>query len=121
MAAYLFCAGRFHNHVCKRFLIVVLLLFGFEATAHGQSRIIFVNGQRLNSAGIAQVDSLNCGKPVPNGNYWLDLRRREWGYVDVPGRNPLPDCSAESSQARSDRCDRLRYREDRIECRMLRQ
>lgn len=64
-----------------------------------QDRIIFVNGQLLDEEGIRLVDQLNCGQPVPNGNYWLDLDNGIWGYVGVAGQEPLPDCSADSSES----------------------
>jgi len=83
---------------------------GFRARAAGlaltllcvpalaQDRIIFVNGRLLGEDGIRLVDELNCGEPVPSGNYWLDLENRTWGYVGVDGINPLPDCAGSRSE-----------------------
>jgi hypothetical protein len=101
MNEYLLGTAFRRNGQCRRFIVAVLLLLGFAAAAHAEPRVIFVNGERLNGAGIAYADRLNCGQLVPNGDYWLDMRRREWGYVGVPERNPLPDCSAASSRVKS--------------------
>jgi hypothetical protein len=80
-------------------------------------RIVFVNGQLLDDEGLSLVDQLNCGEPVPNGNYWLDLENRVWGHVGVAGHNPLPDCSGgeEDAPAEEDDCaSKYRYSEDRM-------
>jgi hypothetical protein len=100
--------------------IGVLLLSAYAGGPAAQQRMIFVNGQLLTTADIAVVDALNCGKPVPNGNYWLNFERRQWGYVGVPGANPLPDCRTErsssggSSSGGSDCAKRYRVYEDRM-------
>jgi len=95
------------------FLIAILCM-----AASAQDRIIFVNGQLLDEDGIRLVDELNCGQPVPNGNYWLDLENRVWGYVGVAGQEPLPDCSADSAEAPAEEegdCERkYRIHEDRM-------
>ena len=66
-------------------------------SAGGQGRIIVVNGQLLDDEGIQQVDELNCGEPVPDGNYWIDLTNGIWGYVGVADQNPLPECSSDQN------------------------
>jgi hypothetical protein len=96
--------------------IGTLLLCAYTGVSGAQQRIIIVNGQLLTTAAeIAFVDALNCGQPVPSGNYWLNLPRREWGHVGAPQVNPLPDCTPSRSSSGGNDCTR-RYRvyEDRM-------
>jgi|GEM_PF-2355877 hypothetical protein len=103
---------------------LLLSLMGTSVPAQDLSslgRIIFVNGQLLDNEGLGLVDQLNCGEPVPNGNYWLDLDNRLWGHVGVAGQNPLPDCAGGEDQApaeepaEEDDCEsKYRYYEDRM-------
>lgn len=100
-----------------------LLLVACTGLAQAQQRFIVLNGQRLSDAEIAMFDRVNCGNPVPNGNYWLNFERREWGYVGMPGTNALPECrtvAAQESRSSADDCKRYRFSEDRMEC-MMRQ
>ena len=70
------------------------LLLGLASTAAAaQSRLVVVNGQRLNDAQVAQLARLNCS-PVPDGHYWLDLRSGAWGHAGGPPQGRLGDgCS----------------------------
>jgi hypothetical protein len=105
---------------CALAVGLVLSLMGTSVPAQDLSalgRIIFVNGELLDDEGLSLVDQLNCGEPVPNGNYWLDLENRLWGHVGVAGRNPLPDCAGgeEESPTEEDDCEsKYRYYEDRM-------
>jgi hypothetical protein len=98
----------------------VLALLGASVPAQDPSapdRIIFVNGQLLDHEGLRLVDQLNCGEPVPDGNYWLDLENRLWGLVGVAGQNPLPDCSGGENEAPAEEEDcasKYPYHEDRM-------
>jgi hypothetical protein len=78
-----------------------LLLTLLCGSAMAQGRIVFVNGELLDDAGLAVVDQLNCGTPLPNGNYWLDLANGVWGYVGSDDRYALPDCTAAPGQSAS--------------------
>jgi hypothetical protein len=99
---------------------LVLALLGASVPAQDPSapdRIIFVNGQLLDHEGLRLVDQLNCGEPVPDGNYWLDLENRLWGLVGVAGQNPLPDCSGGENEAPAEEEDcasKYPYHEDRM-------
>lgn len=64
-----------------------------SALAQG-TRIVIVNGELLDAAGLAIVDQLNCGQPLENGNYWIDFDNGRWGYSGQADAYPLPDCSA---------------------------
>lgn len=59
-----------------------------------QERAVIVNGELLDAEGLALVDRLNCGQPLGDGMYVLDLESRTWGYADSEERHPLPDCEA---------------------------
>jgi hypothetical protein len=100
MTKFLVFTVRKQMGTSVRTLVAALLIFGLSERGETQeSRIIIVNGDRLNAQEILQVDQLNCGDPVPNGNYWMDFQRRRWGYVGKSGSAPLPDCSdADRSQ-----------------------
>jgi hypothetical protein len=63
-----------------------------SAVQAGQ-REIEVNGEKLNEFGLALLDIVNCGSPVPNGRYWIDWTRRTWGYQGTRTAAPLPDCA----------------------------
>jgi hypothetical protein len=121
--------NRVHR-ICAVAAGLVLSLVGTTVPAQGLSdvapdRIIFVNGQLLDEEGLSLVDQLNCGEPVPDGNYWLDLENRLWGHVGVAGQNPLPDCSAGEDEAAAQQPDeepaeegdcesKYRFSEDRM-------
>lgn len=110
--------------VCWSMLLTMQLVLGSMWTAQAEDRLIFVNGEQLNAGGLVFLDALNCGEPVPEGNYWLDLENRQWGFVGVEGREPLPDCfaiqqpSEEQNQvkppAESDCESQYRFHEDRM-------
>jgi hypothetical protein len=78
------------------------LLGALLVLAHGaafaQGRFVIVNGQLLGEAELAELDALNCGEPVPDGIYWLDLQRGLWGIVGEDGAHPLPDCGVSAGQ-----------------------
>ena len=105
---------------CALAVGLVLSLMGTSVPAQDLSalgRIIFVNGQLLDDEGLGLVDQLNCGEPVPYGNYWLDLENRLWGHVGADGQNPLPDCSGgeDEAPAGEDDCEsKYPYHEDRM-------
>lgn len=104
-------------------LVSMLALACASASAIAAPRVVLVNGELLDANGLQLVDRLNCGRTVPNGSYWLDARRGEWGYVGRPGHNPMPDCSAPAQAAQSrptargnasSDCQRARTFEDRM-------
>lgn len=72
----------------------LLLAVVCASTPAQGARIVIVNGELLDDAGLALVDQLNCGQPLGNGNYWIDFDDRSWGFVGRDGVYPLPDCSA---------------------------
>jgi hypothetical protein len=72
--------------------LLLMVCCGF-ASAQGE-RMVIVNGELLDAAGLAIVDELNCGQPLENGNYWIDFDNRTWGWVGREGAYPLPDCGA---------------------------
>ena len=78
--------------------IAGLLLAWLTGTVLAQdARIVIVNGELLDAEGLAIVDQLNCGQPLENGNYWIDLDNRSWGFVGREGAYPLPDCAGGES------------------------
>ncbi|MCZ4305071.1 hypothetical protein O4G98_10010 [Zoogloeaceae bacterium G21618-S1] len=60
------------------FVILASLLVA-PLTADAQTRYVVVNGQRLDTAGMARLDRAACLR-VPNGRYWIDMRSGVWGY-----------------------------------------
>ena len=62
-------------------LAIALCLTGAAASA--QSRWVFVNGQRMSDAQVAELDRLQC-VAIPNGAYWLNSRTGAWGYAGNP-------------------------------------
>jgi len=51
--------------------------------AQAQTRMVVVNGQRLNDAQVATLEQRACTR-IPNGAYWLDLQTGAWGYANNP-------------------------------------
>jgi hypothetical protein len=58
-------------------------------------RNVVVNGKRLDAQELAYVDMLDCGVPVPDGNYWLNSNTRTWGYAGRPEVHAFPQCNAD--------------------------
>lgn len=78
-------------------MLAGMLLAVCGGPAIGQDiRIVIVNGELLDAAGLAIVDQLNCGYPVENGNYWIDFQNARWGYVGRDGSYQFPDCNGQS-------------------------
>lgn len=63
-------------------------------------RDVRINGQHMNAFGLALLDVMNCGQPVPDGRYWIDWNARTWGYEGSRASAPLPDCSDAAAPAR---------------------
>lgn len=68
-------------------------------------RVVVVNGELLDAAGLAIVDQLNCGYPLENGNYWIDFQNGRWGWVGRDGSYPFPDCGGQSQTPAQDSGD----------------
>jgi hypothetical protein len=66
---------------CK-IIMTGLLVFAFLGPAFAE-RYVVVNGQRLSIPEIQYLERLHCG-PVPNGQYWINLRTGQWGYTGNP-------------------------------------
>ena len=70
-------------------LILPFALFGAAAFATtqacAQTRWVFVNGERLSDAEVAQLARVQCSG-IPDGRYWLDPRTGAWGYAGNPVR-----------------------------------
>jgi hypothetical protein len=106
---------------CIAPLLAAMLIFGLAERGQAQEgRFIILNGEQLDAQAIRGMDILNCGVPVPDGIYWIDLQRQEWGEVGMPGSLSLPDCSG-ANQSRpaqpsaKSACElKYRYHEDRM-------
>ena len=64
---------------------IAFSVVGTDASA--QSRWVFVNGERLNDAQVANLARMNCSD-IPDGPYWLNAQSGAWGYAcnrQVPG------------------------------------
>ena len=46
-------------------------------------RFVVVNGQRLSTPEIQNLERVRCG-PIPNGRYWLNMWSGVWGYEGNP-------------------------------------
>lgn len=57
---------------------VAALFLSLQVAA--QSRLVVVNGIRLNDLQIMQLEYFNC-IGIPNGWYWLNLQNGAWGYA----------------------------------------
>ena len=97
-------------------LIVGLLLGAPDSMAQSPAqRHIVLNGQYLDALNVAALDYLNCGRPVPNGRYWVNWVQRTWGYEGGPAQGRLQDCTRGAGQRAQARTGSGRYYvEDRI-------
>ncbi len=60
--------------------VLCLLVFSQPVSnAIAQSRLVVINGERLNSKQLAQADAAQCTR-VPNGYYWWNPKTGAWGY-----------------------------------------
>jgi hypothetical protein len=60
-------------------LTIALLISLVTTSALAQSRVVFVNGQRMTDQQISQLEFFAC-TAIPDGNYWLNLNNGAWGY-----------------------------------------
>jgi hypothetical protein len=60
-----------------------VILSTLLASAHAQTRWVFVNGQRLSDAQVQQLGRANCSA-VADGSYWLNPQNGAWGYAGNP-------------------------------------
>lgn len=86
------------------FFLGLALVLGLSTVTRAQdTRLVVVNGDVLDQAELFVMDSLNCGFPVPNGAYWINLRSGTWGRVGSAGMS-LPNCEAvQAARASSQR------------------
>jgi hypothetical protein len=63
-------------------IVLAAALLALSTSALAQ-RNVWVNGQRMSSHQLSQLDRAHCGI-VPNGGYWLNLRTGVWGYWNNP-------------------------------------
>ncbi|MCG3143236.1 MAG: hypothetical protein HONDAALG_00576 [Gammaproteobacteria bacterium] len=75
-------------------VVSAIALFALASDIEAQQRAVIVNGELLDDEGLTLIDQLNCGQPVGDGIYALDLGSRTWGYADSEERQALPDCEA---------------------------
>lgn len=68
-----------------RTLALLSFVAATAATAHAQSRWVFVNGERMTDAQVMQLARIQCGF-IPNGRYWVDWRSGAWGLAGNPAR-----------------------------------
>lgn len=67
----------------RRGLLIAVSVLLLIADAAAQSRLVFVNGQRLADAQVAALAGGNCSD-IPDGAYWLNTKTGAWGYAGNP-------------------------------------
>ncbi len=68
-------------------------------------RVIFVNGVKLNSIQISQLEQFAC-TGVPDGSYWIDMNSGAWGYAGSPVRVGYVGDACQQSQRRKSLSER---------------
>lgn len=68
-------------HAIRKITLACALLA--SSTSAFAYRYVWVNGERMGPAQLAQMDRAHCGI-VPNGNYWYNHRNGIWGYRGDP-------------------------------------
>ena len=66
-------------HAC----IVMLAVLPVTASAQAYERDVYVNGQRLSTTELEQLD-LQFGACLADGRYWLDSDTGRWGHEGEP-------------------------------------
>ncbi len=65
-------------------LVMIVFLVGLATLdANAEQRRVIVNGQVLSAKQLTLLDRL-AGRPVPNGNYWIDPDTATWGAAGDP-------------------------------------
>lgn len=88
--------------------------------AQQRFRQVVVNGALMNQGQLMVLDALNCGSPVPNGRYWLNIQTGAWGYQGGGQEGFIGEnCSAAKTQpgrgSEKSECERqYRLHEDRM-------
>ena len=79
------CLTLSPRSLCARLLApaVATAFFLTAVAATAQSRWVFVNGERMSDAQVAELDRLQC-VAIPNGAYWLNKQTGAWGYAGNP-------------------------------------
>lgn len=98
-------------------LIAVWIASTSDSVAQYSTREVIVNGALTNAAELSILDALNCGSPVPNGRYWLNVNTGAWGYQGGPQAGVLGSgCApAQSQQNQQGDCEsKYRVHEDRM-------
>ena len=67
--------------LCVAALVVAL---GSHSAAQNLSRQVIINGALMNDTQLTDLDGLNCGAPVPDGQYWLNVNTGAWGFQGGP-------------------------------------
>lgn len=71
-------------------LVIAWLSCLVATAAAAQARYVVVNGQRLSSPQIAQLERLSCAE-IPDGRYWLNAATGAWGYAGGPQQGWVGD------------------------------
>jgi hypothetical protein len=66
-----------------RACLIMLCALPTAGSAQAYQREVYVNGQRLSSTELEQID-LQFGACLADGRYWLDADTGRWGYEGEP-------------------------------------
>jgi hypothetical protein len=86
--------------VASASILMFVGALGVSVAAHAQTRMVFVNGQRLNDAQVAGLEQRACRR-IPNGQYWINMHTGAWGMMGDPrARGTVGDECGSLSQRR---------------------
>ena len=94
--------------------IGLLLGAGQSGAQSLAQRNIVLNGQHLDALNVVALDYLNCGRPVPDGRYWVNWITRTWGYEGGPAQGRVETCTRGANPTNARPSGSSRYIEDRI-------
>jgi hypothetical protein len=88
----------------ERFLLCLLfgitLAVSIHNSAQANDRHVVVNGTMMNATQLVALDVANCGAPVPDGSYWLNINTGAWGYQGGPQEGIIGDqCRAAANDS----------------------
>jgi hypothetical protein len=112
--------GDFRMSSIPKIMHVAGLVLAFSSYGFAQNlpREVIVNDKLMNNSQLRILDELNCGNPVSNGSYWLNIDTGAWGNRGGPQLGVVGEaCAPAQSPAQNQKSDceaKYRFHEDRM-------
>jgi len=88
-----------------RLIFGIMLSSSIHNSAQANGRNVVVNGAQMDATQLLALDLANCGSPVPDGRYWLNVNTGAWGYQGGPQQGIIGDQCRAAANAGSHQSD----------------